>query len=228
MDHLYEITLRRQLESQRAATNELKAQVSELTTLLKTHIGSGAAVIPAGECGAAAQIAMNGPVAMASGAGASASVTQNTIHVHLFGQEDTRHIGRAEIKSLLDRTLRMVRDPSQAALQALLGAATMIYSDPQRPENLTCYIPNKKHDNVLVHGEGGWQVQPYQVILPPMVTYSIDKLFDNQPFIDAERYGELMTALKNNEEAYKAGREMHGVLVRNKDLLEKALGKLPK
>ena len=31
------------------------------------------------------------------------------------------------------------------------AAATMVYSDPAHPENLMCYLPNKKQDSALVH-----------------------------------------------------------------------------
>ena len=55
------------------------------------------------------------------------------------------------MRALLDETLRDVKDPVQGALTAMLKAATMVYSDPAHPENLMCYLPNKKQDSALVH-----------------------------------------------------------------------------
>lgn len=153
-------------------------------------------------------------------------VNNTTIVINNFGQENSDHIGPTEVKQLLDRTLECVKNPTQAALTAMLAAATLIYSDPEHPENLTCYLPNKKTDDVMVHGKRGWEIKPYTMVLPPMVAKSLDTVFAHQPFEDASKYGELMKALKENEEAYQQGKEMKTILVRNKALLDEALSKV--
>ena len=222
MEKLYEHTLQRQLDEERkrrieqsTETAELKGQVAELTALLKR------------------QLAIVGPhVAQTAGTinnAPSYSVTaNNNITINLFGGEQIQHIGTREVRAVLDKTLLSKQSPLDAALQALVRTATLIYSDLEHPENLTCYIPNKKTDDVMVHGDAGWEIQSCQLILPPMATRGYDILFDKQPFEDSARYGDLMKALRDNEEAFSQGRQMRTVLVRNKDLLEKALGTLPR
>lgn len=150
-------------------------------------------------------------------------VTNNLI-INSFGHEDRSHISKEKVKALLDETLSIQSDPSSAALTALFKMASLIYSDPGHPENLTCYIPNKKHANVMVHRETGWQVEPLNLVLPPMVSESISELFAKQPFENADKYGDLMVALRDNEIAYQTvkatGKGMKTILVRNKSLLE--------
>jgi 23S rRNA A2030 N6-methylase RlmJ len=103
----------------------------------------------------------------------------------------------------------------------------LVYSDPDHPENLTAYLPNKKTNDVLVHAEAGWEVQPASLVLPPMAQKSVDTLFDHQPYEDADDYGPLMKELAENEKRYAAGSELRPILVRNKDLLARALETLP-
>ena len=80
---------------------------------------------------------------------------------------------------------------------------------------------------MLVHAEDGWEVQPASLVLPPMVQKSMDTLFDRQPYEDVEDYGPLMKELAENEKRYTAGSELRPILVRNKDLLARALESLP-
>ena len=53
----------------------------------------------------------------------------------------------------------------------------------------------------------------------------MDTLFDRQPCEDADDYGPLMKELAANEKNY-AGHELRPILVRNKDLLARALKSL--
>ena len=55
----------------------------------------------------------------------------------------------------------------------------------------------------------------------------MDTLFDRQPFEDADDYGPLIKELAANEKNYVAGHELRPILVRNKDLLARALESLP-
>lgn len=149
------------------------------------------------------------------------------IHINVFGQENVGHIGKREIRAILDEA-QLTKDTSQAATQAMIKAAMLIYSDPDHPENLTCYMPNKKRDEALVyvHRETGpaWELQSCAIVGPPMTARALDTLCANQPFDNADNYAGLMRALIDNEAAYKEGREMRTILVRNKQLLERALG----
>lgn len=153
--------------------------------------------------------------------------------INVFGGENISHIGHSQIKELLDQTLTStVADVSQKALEALLKTAMLIYSDPDHPENVTCYLPNKKWGEAMVHVQrnGGWQweIQPCQLVLPPMTSAALDVLFVKQPFEDADRYGDVLKALRANEKAYLAGQALRPVLVKNKDLLQQMLGSLPR
>ena len=56
---------------------------------------------------------------------------------------------------------------------------------------------------------------------------TIDELFAKQPYEDADTYAPLMKELQNNEERYAAGLDLRPILVRNKDLLARALSTLP-
>jgi len=217
MELLYEHTLKKQLDRQADEIVEMKTKYAQLEAQMQQLAlpAIQQAVAPAVQQIAGGHI-ITGP-----------SVHQN-ITVNIFGKEDTKHLNRTSVKEMLDDILAQAQSPAQAALTAMLKTATLIYSDPARPENLTCYLPNKKKEDVMVHGEAGWEIQSCPLVLPPMVTKSVDALFDNQPFEDASKYGDLMKALRANEIAYKEGKDVKTVLVRNKDLLEKALGALPK
>lgn len=189
------------------------------------------------------QIARSLPLAAAPPAPAlsqvnSHSIVQNhigavhntvNITVNLFGSEDTSHITADDVRKLLDETLSEPGEAADQAIRALVRTAMLVYSDPDHPENLTCYIPNKRESSsAMVHGEKGWALQPCQIVYPRMAYTAVDLLFKNQPFENAVRYGDVMKALRANEQAYTAGRELHPIVVRNKDLLERALGALPR
>lgn len=150
-----------------------------------------------------------------------------TLNINNFGSETTDHIDKNTIKRLLDGALRLPT-PDQQACTAMIEAAMMVYSDPNHPENITCYIPNEtNNDAALVRvGDGSskkWEIRPCDVVVPPMVVKALDVLFQNQPFDGADSYAELMKTLKNNENAYQQGKEMKTVLIKNQELLNEAL-----
>lgn len=146
--------------------------------------------------------------------------------INIFGQEGVGHATVSQIKTILDESIKTPA-VSTAVQDAILKTAMLVYSDPSRPENLTCYLPNKKTNDVLVHAELGWEVQPASLVLPPMARKSVDTLFELQPYENAKDYGPLMLELANNEYRYIAGTELRPILVRNKDLLMRALEALP-
>lgn len=157
-------------------------------------------------------------------------VQHNTINVtmHLFGHEDTSHITKDTVKRVLDESLSDSDTAVEQALGALVRAAMLVYSDPAHPENITCYIPNKKQDSrAMVRDRTGWSLWPCRVVYPRMATTVVDLLFQKQPFEDAERYGELMRALRDSETAYSNGHRLAPIVVSNKELLRRVLGTLP-
>ena len=234
MDKLYEHTLKMQLAAQQERINQLEAELqrplSPLQQLAPLADGIRDTQLAQPSTPAVpAALTQIGQQSVHQGQIYNAPVNVN-VSINVFGQEKHPHIDKRAIKCLMDTTLTEVGgvvDSRSSALAVLLKTATLIYSDPEHPENLTCYLPNKKHEDVLVHGAGGWEIQPLKMVLPPMATRGLDVLFENQPFEDAEKYGDLMVALRDNEEAFKNNKEMRTILVRNRALLERVLGSLP-
>lgn len=157
-------------------------------------------------------------------------VTSITV-INIFGREDTGHITTASVREILTQCSASAdATGATAATRALLQAALLIYSDPDRPGNLTCYIPNKRDGNALVHGAQGWEIRPVPLILPPMARTSLDLLFDKQPYDggDIACCKPGLQLLREHEEGLVAsGAGLHTVLIRNKDLLSRVLSQLP-
>jgi hypothetical protein len=158
------------------------------------------------------------------------NLTTNFV-INIFGREETGHIATASVRDILAQCSGAVRADvagGEAATQALVQAALLIYSDPDRPGNLTCYIPNKRDGNALVHGARGWEIIPVPLALSPMARKGLDLLFDKQPFEDTERYETALRVLRDHEERLvSTGAKLRTVLIRNKALLSRVLSQLP-
>lgn len=217
MELLYEHTLRKQ--------QNLEDQVAQLTTLVQEQSAMMRQLVAREEPGVPSNSGAQAGEAAIRGDNNQMD-NSKTININIFGKEGLDHITSADVKAILDESLRTPALPA-AANAAVLKMAMLAYSDPEHPENLTCYLPNKKTDDALVHKEEGWEVQPATLVLPPMAQTSVDALFDRQPFEDAETYGGLMAELKDNERRYVTGKELRPILVRNKDLLQRVLESLP-
>jgi hypothetical protein len=168
---------------------------------------------------------------------------QQHITINIFGREKFDHIHSPQIMSLLEAVgaagSTAVEDLKKAAALAVVRAAMLIFSDPAHPENLTCYLPNKRGTDALVHGEGGWEVQPVSLVLSPMATQAVELLFAKQPYpgIDGvadmakiDECGRILRYIAAHEKDLRNDpprNEMRGVLIRNKDLLQQVLAKLP-
>ena len=207
MERLYEHTLQRQV-------NRLESQMAEMLQLLRDQQhGSSAASSSTLQAG---EIALQGDHARVD--------NSKKIVINVFGQEKLDHITAERIKTILDECLQRPALPA-AVNEAVLKTAMLVYSDPDRPENLTAYLPNKKTKGALVHTKAGWEVQPTQLVLPPMALKSIDAIFGKQP--PEDEYAPLLKELQQNEARYVAGEDLHPILVRNKDLLARVLATLP-
>ncbi len=219
MEKLYEHTIRRQ-----------QAQIDQLTSLVE-RLSSQAVAPPANT--------LAGPTITTQGDGnriLQDNRTQIVVNVH--GQEGISHLTEAKVRGLLDDAIRALELP-QAASQAVLKAAMLVYSDPEHPENLTAYLPNKKLNDVLVlseRQENGWEVQPTSLVLPPMAQLqrsSVDALFTKQQLSQrevADDYAPLLRELAENEARYTAGSDLRPIVpteLQNKDLLQRVLGTLP-
>jgi hypothetical protein len=216
LELLYEHTLQKQLAEQKNEIALLKDQNAEILALLRQQRSEGTTASSSGE-GAAVTQNGNNNVALVDN-------KKISITINVFGKEGVDHITPERIKALLDESLQAPAIPTAADI-AVLETAMLVYSDPDHPENMTCYMPNKKFEGVLVHATKGWEVLPADLVLPPMAQKSIDLLFRKQP---AEReYYEVLKELQQNEGRFAAGKSLRPLLERNKGLLDQALEALP-
>ena len=148
------------------------------------------------------------------------------ISVNTFGNEDKRHITREMIRELMEKYRAF--NPFDAAIQIIVKTAFMIYSDPAHPENITCFLPNKKTSDAIVHvaredGTAHWEIQPVVMAITPMVQSTLDVVFDKQPMEDAEQFANVMKTLRDNEDRFAKGEHLKPILVRNRELLDRML-----
>lgn len=218
MERLYEHTLQKQVDRLETQNQEMQAKMDVqnkmLQQLLDCQQGSSSSslTLQAGE------------VAIQAGDNAQVDNSKKIININVFGQEKLDHVTAERIKAILVECLQRPALP-QAADEAVLKAAMLVYSDPERPENLTAYLPNKKTNAALAHTSTGWEVQPTKLVLPPMALRSLDTIFGQQPHTD--EYAPLLKELQQNEARFVAGEELRPLLVRNKDLLARVLATLP-
>lgn len=160
------------------------------------------------------------------------------ISVNVFGAEDTSHITHNAVWNML-KSIGLARtDTRKAAEMAILKMAMMIFSDKARPENLTCYLPNKRGANTLIHQEEGWEEVPLMMSMEPIATRAIEELFRKQPFPgvngipqDAD-IGDISKVLRyiidHEKELVNGGLPvLKSIVIRNKELLAQAHKKLP-
>ena len=216
MKQLYEHTVQKQIDELKTQNARLEAQNTETQTLLRQILAQQQGAASSSGEGAAVTQNGNNNVALVD--------NKKNITINVFGKEEVGHISAERIKALLDESLQAPAIPTAADI-AVLETAMLVYSDPDHPENLTCYMPNKKFEGVLVHSTSGWTVKPADLVLPPMAQKSIDLLFRKQP---AEReYYEVLKELQQNEGRFAAGKSLRPLLERNKGLLDQALEALP-
>jgi hypothetical protein len=246
MDKLYNHVLRKQQREIEALTARLNA----------AGIGGDAADQMASSCAAVTKQdivdnralyltqnnSKNIAVAQAGGIAINDNRQQN-ITINIFGREKFDHIHSPQIMHLLEAVgvagSTAVEDLKKAAALAVVRAAMLIFSDPIHPENLTCYLPNKRGTDALVHGEGGWEVQPVSLVLSPMTTQAVELLFAKQPYpgkdgvagtAKIDECGRILRYIADHEKELRNDpprTEMRGVLIRNKELLQQVLANLP-
>lgn len=123
----------------------------------------------------------------------------NNFTINIFGSEDVSYLGRPQIRAVLDQALSTSSDPWTAAKLALTQIGYHVYSNPEHPENMTCYLPNKKRDEALVRMGDSWMARPCTEITSVMHSKSMDIMFQQQPFEDATKYGDLMLEARDRE-----------------------------
>ena len=170
----------------------------------------------------------------------------NIININIFGEENTKVLSVLKLRSIVDSVqkaypLLMIADGDKvpfnhvdvvkASLRVLIESAMIIYSNPDHPENITCYTPNKVADMAMVHAENGWELVSQDLVIPKMASVTLDAILDSQPTIYEDGCGDLI-GVSDYEPAMKAVRDlvndfnrtgsMSGfkkILVKNRDLL---------
>jgi len=229
MEKLMEHTLQRQITEQNDKINQLTALVTQMAGQLQ----------PVDES-KQPQVTQNAERINNVTNNVDNSVTQN-IQINVFGHENVDHITRGRVHQILAPL--MAAAPADAAVQAILQTAILIYSDPERPENVTCFLPNKKTKDALVYGDAGWEIKPISLVLPPMMQKSVDLVFDKQPIVgvddspddtDMDACGRILKEMQVFEKDVTRTRQVAGpdgmlrtVLVRNKDQLKRTQPKIP-
>jgi hypothetical protein len=175
---------------------------------------------------------LEGSTCTVEGAGAiqqgnhnTAQIDNRVYHINIFQKEGQEHVTAEKIKEILDRSMKEEAGLPEVLGAAILDTAMLLYSDPEHPENLTCYMPNKKEEAAMVHNKRGWELVPLKLVLRPMAVESIYAIFKKQPA--SADYYKVLKELQKNTERYSAGKALRPVLVRNKELLKRALGALP-
>jgi len=179
MEKLYD-----HIAAQQRVNEQQQAKIEELSNLVKTMMAGGAPTsVVAGDGAIVSNVVAN---QIQTQNNIRNHVTnevrqENHIHVNIFGQEragTADHITAPQIY----RLLMNAKGSADPGIQALLDTALVVFSDPEKPENITCYLPNKKTSDALVHEQSGWQIKPIETVLSPMVQRSLDVLFRKQPY----------------------------------------------
>jgi hypothetical protein len=177
-----------------------------------------------------------------------ASVDQSTgktvtnISINVFEGENTAHITPKDIWGLLQKLGPLGENLRKSAERLILSTAMMIFSDERHPENITCYLPNKKGKDALIHGERGWEVMPVSLTLSPMASKSVDTLFKKQPWpglngvpadLNLDEPTRILRYIADNEpdlvgDAASPSSELRAIPIRNREILEKVLARLPR
>lgn len=240
MEKLYEHVLKKQEAKHKRDLEDLENRMrAEMKNMMGEAAPSVASRIAAPEHKEAKEIKT-----ATVKAGRDAIVDQSTknITINIFGAEKTPHITPVDVLGLLKGLGRLGDDLSEAGKRLILAMAMMIYSDERHPENITCYMSNKKGKDALVHGESGWEVMPISLTLSPMAARSVDELFKKQPWqgvdgIDAdanlEEPTKILSYIAKHEGdlvggAAAPGSEMRAIPIRNREILGKMLVRLPK
>ena len=239
MEKLYEHVTKKQAQELEKVKKQMEEQATQIQMLLKLgNIETKTAVTAASA----------GPLASLAGTGnknALVNINKGMIDqstktvINIFGSEDTSHITHADILKILQEVGPLGADLRPAAEKVILQTAMLIHSDEKHPENITCYIPNQKGKNIMVHRNGGWTTEPSSLLLSPMAHKAVDVLFEKQPYPgengapeNIEDITRLMRFVKDNEgslvgDAAKPGSEFRAIGIRNKAILEQLLPKLP-
>jgi len=247
MEKLVEHTLRKQLAAQEAKMEDILAQnkeqskqMTEMAAMMKQMMSGQMVPAPAPAVQEEKQEKQEQGVGVNNGV-VIQNQTKQDITFNIFGAENLEHVTRASIAEIMASLKQF--SAGDAAIQALLQTAMLIFSDKEHPENITCYMPNKKRKEAMIYSALGWEIKPSSLVLPPMMQKSVDVLFDKQPIegvgdtplgTDMDACGQILKELERVEKDPQRVKQMAGnegelkaVLVRNKDQLQALLQRLP-
>ena len=247
MEKLYEHVLRKQQAESAAREARLEAHIAEMKADIAVLKAKGATLMPvsaenvAESAAAPTTITQIANIAIDRSVNKTINNTVVNVNISVFGQEKLDRITKPQVFDILRGLGPVGENVKTIAEKAIIQAAMLIFSDPAHPEDITCYLPNKKGENALVHGETGWEVQPVGLVISPMAAQSIETLFRHQPAPDEDtpekdvkwimdECGNIMRYIQQHEgdltnEPPRG--EMRGILIRNKELLQQVLKKLP-
>jgi hypothetical protein len=248
MDKLYEYTLKKQEDRHRAEMEALLKRVEDLEAVSKLSTVADAKALAAPMDAKVSVQDHKAPPNIANMMAKTAIVDQSTgktvtnVTVNIFGGESTSHITPVDVLGLLRKLGPLGEDLCKPAERLILSMALMIYSDEHHPENITCYLPNKKGKDALIHGESGWEVMPISLTLSPMASKSVDALFKKQPWpglngvpadLNLDEPTRILRYIADHEPDLVGGAaspssELRAIPIRNREILEKVLAKLPK
>ena len=164
----------------------------------------------------------------------------NTFNINAFGQENVDHINYMTIYRILNE-IQPRLEVQEAAKAVLLEVLSQIYGNSEHPENFSCYLPNKRTDDTMVHGAKGWEIRTFQRTCQPMIKKGLDVLFEfgNQPLPDKpgcenmkpfDKFEKIYKTLGESEKKYpnEMKKDVRAVLLQIRSLLQKRnRGKLP-
>lgn len=242
MDKLYEHVLRKQEMKHKKELEGLEVRMRAEMDQLKTTISQGGP--HRGAEHKEVKVANVNAHKAITDQSTGKTVNKTTININIFGAENTSHITQRDVLGLF-RSLgptAQVQDLAKLSDRLILSMAMMIYSDVKYPENITCYLPSKKGKEALVHAAGGWEVMPVSLTLSPMASRSVDELFKKQPWAgldgiaadeNLDEPSRILSYIAKNEGdlvggAAAPGSDLRAIPIRNKEILEKVLAKLPR
>ena len=85
--------------------------------------------------------------------------SNHSTNINIFTFEDTSHITAEKLREVANECWDGDLD-GDAHIQFLVEAFKLIFSDPARPENITCYLPKPDARNAVVRGNAGWRKEP--------------------------------------------------------------------
>jgi len=159
----------------------------------------------------------------------NAPVFQQEVHINYWGEEDLSFLDKRKVQELLDEAIERGPDIPSSAEWLYREVMRQAIADPQRPQNLTAYIPNKSSRDPIVHMARGWSREPSsETIFVPVVSRVLDRIFINQPFVEEhKKYAYLLGYLRDQEPSLARSQVMRTLLENNKGSLKVVMGSPP-